>query len=733
MAGTPFFENLAWLIPVLPLLACGVLIGWGVRLHRTMGDRVGLIGVAAIGLSCVISLGILVSRVSQTFGAVHEPAGPAAEPSAHGEPAARAAEGPEPFEMAVEWAALGPIGQTLPTAHGDFDGRFKVSLRIDNLTAAMLAMVTFIAMLIQIYSMGYMHGDPRYPRFFAYLSLFCFSMLLLVLGGSFVLLFAGWELVGLCSYLLIGFWYEKPSAADAAKKAFIVNRVGDFGFLIGIMIVFFHVPSLDIRAAMEAAGTAAFPAHWVAIAGACLFTGAIGKSAQFPLHVWLPDAMEGPTPVSALIHAATMVAAGVYMVARISTLYVIPEVAELPVIGGLTSLQIVRYIGIITAVMAGTIGIAQNDIKRVLAYSTVSQLGFMVFGLGMGMVGWVAGVFHLLTHAFFKALLFLGSGSVIHGCGGEQDMTKMGGLRKAMPATYWTFLMGTLALTGVPLLWAGFWSKDEIMAASWAVDKPVFWLGEFAAFCTALYMGRLMFLTFSGDHPRDHSIHAHESPKVMTVPLTILAVFAVGLGWLGMPGDHNIMHHFLGSSAPQIGEAAPGEPAVAGGVLNLGGVEFAVVPLCVSVLAAGLGWLLAAVIWAWKLVDVPKLKQALPPLAWAHNVLRNKYYFDELYGATFVRGTVALATAAGMFDKYIVDGVVNAMGWLWGTGLTWAARLADTWIVDGAVNLVGESQKLAARFAVMLQTGRVQQYLAFSALLAALLAAAAYVLGGHWA
>jgi NADH-quinone oxidoreductase subunit L len=716
VVGPELFERLAWLIPLLPLVACGVLIGWGVKLHRRFGDRVALIGVIAIAIPCVIAWGILSSRVNQTVRAG------GAEESA-----------PEPYEMTVDWALLGPVGGVLPTAKGGFDGRFRIGLRIDNLTAAMIAMVTLVAALIQIYSIGYMHGDERFPRFFAYMSLFCFSMLLLVLAGSFLVLYAGWELVGLCSYLLIGFWFEKPSAADAAKKAFIVNRVGDFGFLIGIMIVFFHVPSLDIRAALASAGTPAFPAVWVAIAGACLFTGAIGKSAQFPLHVWLPDAMEGPTPVSALIHAATMVAAGVYMVARISTLYVIPEVAQLEVIGGLTSLQIVRYIGIITAVLAGTIGIAQNDIKRVLAYSTVSQLGFMVFGLGMGLLGFVAGVFHLLTHAFFKALLFLGSGSVIHGCGGEQDMTKMGGLRKAMPTTFWTFLMGTLALTGVPLLWAGFWSKDEIMAASWAVDKPVFWLGEFAAFCTALYMGRLIFLTFCGDHARAPSIHAHESPRVMTVPLIVLAVFSVGLGWLGMPGDHNLMHHFLASSGPQLGEAVGhGAEAVESGVLSIAGVQFEIVPLCVSVLAAGLGWLLAAVVWGWKLVDVSKLKQAVPPIAWAHKVLRNKYYFDEIYGVTFVRGTLALATACGMFDKYVVDGAVNVVGWLWGSALTWATRLADTYIVDGAVNLIAEAQKFVGRIVIIFQTGRVQQYIAFTALIAALLAAAVYVLGGHW-
>jgi NADH-quinone oxidoreductase subunit L len=707
VVGSAFFESLAWLIPALPLLAFGFFVFWGRRLHARHGDRIAWISVAAIAIPCLIALGILGSRIAQTFGGGHE--------------------APATFERSVSWAALGPLGAMLPTA-GGFDGRFDVGYSIDNLTAAMLAMVTLVAMLIQIYSIGYMHGDERFPRFFAYLSLFCFSMLLLVLANSFLLLYAGWELVGICSYLLIGFWFERPSAADAAKKAFIVNRVGDFGFLIGVMIIFFFVPSLHMRAVFEAAGTAQFPAHWVAIAGACLFCGAIGKSAQFPLHVWLPDAMEGPTPVSALIHAATMVAAGVYMVGRILTLYTVPEVSSLHVLGPLTSLEIVRYIGIITALMAATIGVGQNDIKRVLAYSTVSQLGFMVFGLGMGILGFVAGLFHLLTHAFFKALLFLGSGSVIHGCGGEQDMTKMGGLRKSMPVTFWTFLMGTLALTGVPFFFAGFWSKDEIMAAAWQVDKPVFWLGELAAFFTAFYMGRLIFLTFAGDHPRDHSIHAHESPRVMTTPLVVLAVFAVGLGWLGMPGDHNLMHGFLQSAGPAVHEAAEhGETA---GVLSIAGIRFEIVPLLVSVCAAGLGWLGAAAIWGWKLVDGATIRRLVPPIGWWHTAIKRKYWFDELYGATFVRGTMAVANACGTFDRYVIDGLVNLVGWGTRVGVATAIRLFDTYVVDGLVNLVGWAQKWAGMLAAIIQTGRIQQYIAFTAVLAALTVAAVYILGG---
>jgi NADH-quinone oxidoreductase subunit L len=294
--------------------------------------------------------------------------------------------------------------------------------------------------------------------------------------------------------------------------------------------------------------------------------------------------------------------------------------------------------------------------------------------------------------------------------------------------------MGTFALTGVPFLWAGFWSKDEIMAASWAVDKPVFWLGELAAFFTALYMGRLIFLTFAGDQPRDKQIHPHESPKVMTVPLIVLAAFAVGLGWLGMPGDHNLMHHFLASTAPEFGEAAHhGEGAgIAGGEFSIAGIRFATVPLMVSLLAAGLGWLVAGLVWGWKRVDVVALKRAVPPLAWWHTAIRNKYYFDEMYQATFVRGTLAAANCVGLFDKYVIDGLVNLVGWGTRVAVAGAVRLTDIWVVDGSVNLVAQAQKWAGRLTSILQTGRVQHYIAFTAVLAALIAAAAYVLGGNW-
>lgn len=308
-------------------------------------------------------------------------------------------------------------------------------------------------------------------------------------------------------------------------------------------------------------------------------------------------------------------------------------------------------------------------------------------------------------------------------------MRKMGGLRKSMPVTFWTFLMGTLALTGVPFLWAGFWSKDEIMAAAWSVDKPVFWIGELAAFFTALYMGRLIFLTFAGDHPRDHSIHAHESPKVMTIPLTILAAFAVGLGWLGMPGDHNLMHHFLQSAGPLAREVG-GHAEETAGVLSIAGVKFEIVPLLVSLCAAGLGWLSAAVVWGWKIVDGATIKRILPPVAWWHVAIKNKYWFDELYQATFVRGTMGLAGACGLFDRYVIDGLVNGVGWGTRAVVAEAARWMDTYVVDGSVNLVARAQLWAGRITAIIQTGRVQQYIAFMAILAALTVAAVYVLAG---
>src|SRR5262244_867015 len=404
---------------------------------------------------------------------------------------------------------------------GDFET--SVAAYVDPLTGVMLLVVTGVGALIHLYSIGYMHDDPGYPRYFAYLNLFVFSMTMLVLAGNFLLLFVFWEAVGLCSYLLIGFWYTRPAASQAGKKAFIVNRVGDFGFLLGVMWLWSAVGTLDYNAAFAAIdGVEPSTATGIAL---LLFMGACGKSAQLPLHTWLPDAMEGPTPVSALIHAATMVTAGVYMVSRS---HVIFEHAP-------SALMVVAIIGTLTAFFAATIGIAQTDIKKVLAYSTISQLGYMF--MACGVAAFSAGIFHLMTHAFFKACLFLGSGSVIHAVGGEQDMRKMGGLRSKLPKTYWTFLIAALAIAGIPPL-AGFFSKDAILAGVFEDRRYIlFGIGLVTAGLTAFYMFRLVSLTFEGRFrgAAEQEHHIHESPASMTVPLIILAFFSIVAGFVGLP------------------------------------------------------------------------------------------------------------------------------------------------------------------------------------------------------
>jgi len=435
-----------------------------------------------------------------------------------------------------------PISQNLFTWIPSGDFHVNVSLYADQLTAIMLLVVSTVGFLVHLYSIGYMKGDTGFYRFFSYLPLFVFSMLMLVLADSYLLVFVFWEAVGLCSYLLIGYYFKRRSAANAAKKAFIVNRIGDLGFGLGIMWIFTAFGTLSF---FGADGVFAQATHGVASDRALtgisllLFTGAIGKSAQFPLHVWLPDAMEGPTPVSALIHAATMVTAGVYMMARS---HILVEQSQ-------TAMFVIATVGVFTAFMAASIGIVQNDIKRVVAYSTVSQLGFMVFAIGTG--AWVSAIFHLMTHAFFKGLLFLGCGSVIHGMHEEQDIQKMGGLRKYMPVTFWTFLIASLANAGI-VPFAGFWSKDEIIAGAWtspvfeSYGKVVAVIGLAAAFLTALYMFRLVFLTFFGK-PRfdDHHVHPHESPLVMLIPLVLLAIPSAVIGIVGWPPDAGRFHKFL--------------------------------------------------------------------------------------------------------------------------------------------------------------------------------------------
>jgi NADH-quinone oxidoreductase subunit L len=545
-------------------------------------------------------------------------------------------------------------------------GSFKVpvSLQIDQLSAVMVLVVTGIGLLIFIYSRGYMRGDSGYYRFFAFMSLFAFSMLTLVLAGNYLLLYFGWEAVGLCSYYLIGFFYHKPEAAAAGKKAFIVNRVGDFGFGLAVMLIFVTFGTLDYVGVFEQVG-AGGAGHGTLVAIALLlFMGAMGKSAQFPLHVWLPDAMEGPTPVSALIHAATMVTAGVYLVARSAVIF-----ASVP-----AALIVVGAIGTFTAIFAAIIGICQKDIKKVLAYSTVSQLGYMFMALGVG--AWAVAIFHLMTHAFFKALLFLGAGSVIHSLGGEQDMEKMGDLRSRIPATYLTLVAGALALSGI-LPFAGFWSKDEILGSAWRDGKYVFWVvGLIAAFITAFYTFRLIFLTFFGKPRMDArtSRHVHESPWSMVVPLVVLATGSLLAGFLGMPGRLGVIQSFL---EPVFGPANH--------ILGLeehgpGAVDFALmaVSLLVAMLGIGLAWLMYV-----RHTDLPGVAAAkLRPL---YQAVYNKFYVDEFYDASFVRAAV------------------DGSRWVW--------RQFDEKVVDGAVNGTAAFWQWAGRVVRPLQTGRVQNYL----------------------
>ena len=514
---------------------------------------------------------------------------------------------------------------------GDFET--SITAYVDNLTGVMLLVVTGVGFLIHLYSAGYMHDDPGYARFFAYLNLFIFSMTMLVLAGNFLLLFVFWEAVGLCSYLLIGFWYTRQSAANAGKKAFIVNRIGDFGFLLAIMWLWSALGTLDYRAVFKGAETLS-PATATGIA-LLLFLGACGKSAQLPLHVWLPDAMEGPTPVSALIHAATMVTAGVYMVARCHKLF---EMAP-------QSLEIVAWVGGLTAVFAATIGLVQTDIKRVLAYSTISQLGYMFVGVGVG--AYAAGIFHLVTHAFFKALLFLGAGSVIHGLSGEQDLRKMGGLAPRMMTTTVTFLVGAFGLAGVPPL-AGFFSKDEILGAVFHEHHYFLWaMLVIGAFMTAFYTFRLVFLAFFGGPrmPKEVAHHIHESPAVMTIPLIVLAVLTVVAGLaVGIPSSQGTaFSHFLAPVLP-LDEAE-----------HSAGVAFTLLVLSALVAIAGVA--LAWMVYGRTPVRAASIGVARNPL---HKLLIEKYYVDEIYGFLFVRPIYHLSLwLARVFDPRVIDGLVN--------------------------------------------------------------------------
>ena len=592
---------------------------------------------------------------------------------------------------AATWPILmhraAPVEQVVFTWLPSGDLQVPFALRLDQLSTLMILVVTGIGSLIHIYSTGYMHEetDSEYARYFSYLNLFAAFMLVLVLGSSFPVMFVGWEGVGLCSYLLIGFYYTKQSASDAGKKAFVVNRVGDFGFILGMLLVFATFGTLDFQGV--AAGAAARAPETVGmgvmtIATLLLFVGATGKSAQIPLHVWLPDAMEGPTPVSALIHAATMVTAGVYMIGRNAVLF-----SHAPL-----TLEVVAAIGVATALMAGTIGLAQNDIKRVLAYSTVSQLGYMFVAMGVG--AYAAGIFHLYTHAFFKALLFLGSGAVIHALAGEQDMRNMGGLKKYLPITYWTFLIGSVAIAGIPPL-AGFFSKDEILYKAFvgtdvAHGSMVIWLlGAVTSLLTAVYMFRLFFLTFHGSerfaaagahaghghdagHGHGHHGAPHDAPPSMAIPLVVLAIGSVLAGFVGVPhvlGGHNRIESFLEPSfevhasaeagVPAAGEA-PAAAAAADGAhaAASAGTEGMLMALSVGIAVAGIG--IAAFFW-FRRTPSPAEMAAAP--TGVYKLLANKYYIDEIYNAAIVQPIKQLSLALWKgFDAGLIDGSVNGVG-----------------------------------------------------------------------
>ena len=578
--------------------------------------------------------------------------------------------------------------------------------------------VTFVGFWIHVYSVGYMAHDDGFQRFFTYLNLFMGMMLLLILGNNYLVMFVGWEGVGLCSYLLIGFYFHRKSASDAANKAFIVNRIGDAGFLLGMFTIAWYFGSLRFVDVNRLAHSGHFQIGDPIITAATLllFVGACGKSAQLPLYIWLPDAMEGPTPVSALIHAATMVTAGVYMVARSNALFVLAP----------TSMKTVAIVGALTAIFAASIGLVQNDIKRVLAYSTVSQLGYMFLALGVG--AFAAGVFHVFTHAFFKALLFLGSGSVIHAMSGEQDMRNMGDLHRRTPVTHWTMFIATLAIAGI-FPFAGFFSKDEILWQAWSSEGGAYrflWLiGVATALMTAFYMFRLMFLTFHGRPRMSHEVehHIHESPKSMTAPLVILAACSIFAGWLGVPhslGGSNRFEKFLepvfAREAGVLEQERPAQLAAgekAAEQRNF--TEYGLMALSLGLAFAGWGL-------AWKTYRhadkgyVEPIAAKMPPV---YTTLLNKYYVDEAYDYAFtgrrkvgdVRlGVMGLGEASSWFDSHIIDGTVNGAGWI----TRFAASISnwwDKWVIDGLlVNGPAILARLLSYPARLLQWGLVQWY-----------------------
>jgi len=596
------YSQYAWLIPLFPLLAFLILIAIGKQL-KAFGVYVSVVCTL---VSFVLSVLVFIERLGGNM---------------------------EGYTWnQFKWLQLGDVN-------------LYMGFEINNLNALMLIIVTLVSLLVNIYSKGYMDGDDRISVFFAYVSLFTFSMLGLVISENLLMLYIFWELVGVCSFLLIGFWFRKPEAKAAAKKAFIVTRIGDVGLFIAMLLLFWYIPghALDFASIHNAVADQQIPGHivtWIAI---LIFVGAVGKSGQFPLHTWLPDAMEGPTPISALIHAATMVAAGVYLVARMYDIFLAsPE-----------ALAVVAAIGGFTAIFAATIGIVQNDIKRILAYSTVSQLGYMMMALGIG--AYAAGIFHLFTHAFFKALLFLGAGSVIHAVN-TQDIREMGGLGGKMKVTAWTFAIGALALSGI-VPFSGFWSKDAILTEAFHHNQLLFWVGLIAAFFTAFYMSRLFFLVFSGKQRSEYE--AHESPVSMTFPLIVLAVLAAVSGFLFTP-----FNGWFGSwlTGRTVTEEASAIVMILSTLAGLAGI--------------GLGWLM----YGKRSVSAEAVSGRFPQL---HTLLYRKYYIDELYDFVFVKPLKKIGRVCHAVDVYLIDGIVRL---LTGAGLS------------------------LGKFAIRIQNGQVQSY-----------------------
>ncbi len=628
-------EGVVWAILLLPVGSLVTIALWS----RPYPRWSGYLTIGAIALAFLFSLWVLDSVIDSDGTALR-------------------------FQT-HEWLTIAsPVGHDLVV---------NVGLRVDGLTAIMLLVVTSVSLLVQVYSQGYMAGDGGYSRYFAYMSLFTASMLGLVLVDSMLVLYVFWELVGLCSYLLIGFWFQRPAAARAAMKAFLVTRLGDLGLLLAIILIWTKTGTFDIAEIQELAVAGAISVNVLTVFALGAFAGAAGKSAQFPLHVWLPDAMEGPTPVSALIHAATMVAAGVYLVARLFPVFEVADDARLTV----------AAIGGTTALIAALLGIVMTDIKRVLAYSTISQLGYMMLALGVG--GYVAGIFHLLTHAFFKALLFLGSGSVSHATN-TFDMRRMGGLRRGMPWTYATFLIASLSLAGV-FPFAGFWSKDEILGDAWGEEQVLFWVAVAVVFLTAFYMFRAVFMTFEGEYQGGEAPEEghgtdpedpHESPLVMVIPLVVLAVPAF---LIGLANVSDGVSHLLTGALPQETREALHQVDFSWGV--------ALGSTAVALAGIGSAWLF----YGARVLSAEGVRLALRPL---HRLLERKYFLDDLYEGVLVRGV-------------LYRGGTAVLSWV------------DTYIVDGVANGVAGALRLGSGGLRLLQTGQVQVYgaLAFMGLLIA--------------